>query len=249
MRIKLMNCYIDNLTLYETVEKIEGFIKSGEQHQHVVVNVDKICKANKNKQLLNIINNCDLINADGMPVVWASRLLGVPLKQRVAGIDLFEMLVEKSAEKGWKPFFLGAKEEVVRKLVEIYKNKYPNLKIAGYKNGYWEKNEEQEIGEYIKSCKPDILFVAISSPKKEQFLSKYLEYLNIPFSMGVGGSFDVVIGKTKRAPVWMQKYGLEWFYRFLQEPHRMFKRYFVDDSYFIYLFIKELYQKIKKRRA
>ncbi len=243
-RIKLMRCIIDNLDMEETLKRVEEFIESKKIHQHVVVNVDKICKANKDKDLRKIINSCALINADGMPVVWASKFLGKPLKERVAGIDLFVRLVERCSEKGWRPFFFGAKEEVVSEIVDKFKMKHPKLEIAGFRNGYWKPDEEETVVEEIKKTEPDILFVAISSPKKEEFLAKYLTKLNIPFSMGVGGSFDVITGKTKRAPVWMQNYGLEWFYRFCQEPRRMFKRYFIDDTYFLILFLRELKNKI-----
>lgn len=238
-RIQLMGCYIDNLTMEETLQTVEGFIQSGQPHQHVVVNVDKLVKANRDAQLRQIINECALINADGMPVVWASRILGKPLKERVAGIDLFEALMKRASEKGWRVFFLGAQEDVVQSVKTLYENRYQGLQVAGYRNGYWKPEEEAEVVEGIKNSRPDLLFVAISSPKKEQFLGKYQEQMKIPFAMGVGGTFDVAVGKVTRAPVWMQKSGLEWFYRFLQEPRRMFKRYFIDDMAFLGLLVKE----------
>lgn len=239
-RISLMGCQVDNLSMEETLGKIEGFIQSGRPHQHVVVNVDKLVKASRDPELRRIINECALINVDGMPVVWASRLLGKPLKERVAGVDLFEALMRRAGEKGWRVFLLGAQEEVVSKVAETYQRKYPRLVLAGYRNGYWKgEREEAEVARQIRDSQADLLFVAISSPKKEQFLGKYQAEMKIPFAMGVGGTFDVAIGKVKRAPVWMQKSGLEWFYRFLQEPRRMFRRYFIEDMAFVWLFIKE----------
>ena len=239
-RITLMGCQVDNLSMEETLGRIEGFIQSGLPHQHVVVNVDKLVKASRDPELRRIINECALINADGMPVVWASRLLGKPLKERVAGVDLFEALMRRAGEKGWRVFLLGAREEVVTKVAETYQRKYPNLVLAGYRNGYWKgEAEEAMVAEQIRASQADLLFVAISSPKKEQFLGRYQAEMKIPFAMGVGGTFDVAIGRVKRAPVWMQNWGLEWFYRFLQEPRRMFRRYFIDDMAFIWLFIKE----------
>lgn len=238
-RIEMMGCQIDNLTMEETLQTIEGFIKSGLPHQHVVVNVDKLVKANRDPELRRIINDCALINVDGMPVVWASRLLGKPLKERVAGVDLFESLMRRSADKGWRVYLLGAREEVVSGVKQVYEKKYPGLVVAGYRNGYWKMEEEAGVVEQIKSAKADLLFVAISSPKKEHFLDRYQAEMKIPFAMGVGGTFDVAVGKVKRAPVWMQNSGLEWFYRFLQEPRRMFKRYFVDDMAFWGLLLKE----------
>jgi N-acetylglucosaminyldiphosphoundecaprenol N-acetyl-beta-D-mannosaminyltransferase len=239
-----MGCQVDNLSMEETLGRIEQFIQSGRPHQHVVVNVDKLVKASRDPQLRQIINDCALINADGMPVVWASRLLGKPLKERVAGVDLFEALMRRAGEKGWRVFLLGAKEEVVSKVASTYQHKYPRLVLAGYRNGYWkgEAEEAQVVGQ-IRDARPDLLFVAISSPKKEQFLGRYQAEMKIPFAMGVGGTFDVAIGHVKRAPVWMQKSGLEWFYRFLQEPRRMFRRYFIEDMAFVRLFLKELRQR------
>lgn len=238
-RIEMMGCLVDNLSMEETLQTIEGFIQSGRPHQHVVVNVDKLVKASRDAELRRIINECALINADGMPVVWASRLLGKGLKERVAGVDLFESLMRRSAEKGWRVFLLGAKEEVVCGVKKLYEKKYPGLIIAGYRNGYWKAEDEPGVVEQIKAAKTDLLFVAISSPKKEQFLGRYQAEMKVPFAMGVGGTFDVAVGKVKRAPVWMQKAGLEWFYRFLQEPRRMFRRYFIDDMGFFWLLVKE----------
>ena len=237
--IEMMGCRIDNLSMEETLQKVDGFIRDGRPRQHVVVNVDKLVKASRDIELQRIINQCALVNVDGMPVVWASRLLGKGLKERVAGIDLYEALMSRSAELGWRVFLLGAKEEVVSAVKVIYERKYPGLIVAGYRNGYWEAEEELCVVKQVKAAQPDLLFVAISSPKKEQFLGRYQAEMKVPFAMGVGGTFDVAAGNVKRAPVWMQKSGLEWFYRFLQEPRRMFKRYFIDDIAFLWLLIKE----------
>jgi len=239
MRIQMMGCAVDNLDMEESLAVVEGFIRSGRPHQHVVVNVDKIVKASRDPGLRRIINDCDLINADGMPVVWASRLLGKPLKARVTGVDLFEALMARAAQKGWRVFLLGAREEVVSGVARLYPARYPGLTIAGYRNGYWSQAEEEEVVAQISAARPDILFVAISSPTKEAFLARYQAAMKVPFAMGVGGTFDVAVGHVKRAPVWMQKAGLEWFYRFLQEPRRMFRRYFIEDMAFVALFARE----------
>ena len=232
-RLDVLGCSVDNLTMEETLAVVEGYIASGRPHQHVVVNVDKIVKARDDAQLREIINRCDLINADGMPVVWASRLLGRPLKERVAGIDLFEALMVRAAERGWRVFLLGAREEVVAKVRSIYEARHPELVFAGHRNGYWKPDEEEAVAEQVRAARADLLFVAISSPLKERFLGRWQAHMQVPFAMGVGGSFDVAAGLVKRAPRWMQRTGLEWFYRFLQEPRRMFRRYFIDDMAFL----------------
>jgi N-acetylglucosaminyldiphosphoundecaprenol N-acetyl-beta-D-mannosaminyltransferase len=206
----------------------------------VVVNVDKLVKASRDEELRRIINACALVNVDGMPVVWASRLLGKPLKERVAGVDLFEALMRRASERGWRVFLLGARAEVVASVADTYRRRYPELVIAGWRDGYWQgEAEEALVAEQVRASGADLLFVAIGSPKKEQFLGRWQETMRIPFAMGVGGTFDVAIGRVKRAPRWMQRAGLEWFYRFLQEPRRMFRRYFIEDMVFIWLLIKE----------
>jgi N-acetylglucosaminyldiphosphoundecaprenol N-acetyl-beta-D-mannosaminyltransferase len=238
--ITMMGCRIDNLSMEETLGRIEEFIRSGKPHQHVVVNVDKLVKASRDEELRRIINACALVNVDGMPVVWASRLLGKPLRERVAGVDLFEALMRRASERGWRVFLLGARAEVVAGVAETYRRRYPALVIAGWRDGYWQgEAEEARVAEQVSASEADLLFVAIGSPKKEQFLGRWQETMRIPFAMGVGGTFDVAIGRVKRAPRWMQRAGLEWFYRFLQEPRRMFHRYFIEDMAFIWLLIKE----------
>ncbi|MET0981900.1 MAG: WecB/TagA/CpsF family glycosyltransferase [Telluria sp.] len=248
--ITMMGCRIDNLSMEETLARIGEFIRSGQPHQHVVVNVDKLVKASRDGELRRIINECALVNVDGMPVVWASRLLGKPLKERVAGVDLFEALMRRSSEAGWRVFLLGAREEVVSAVADTYRRRYPGLTVAGWRHGYWQgEAEEAAVAEQVRASRADLLFVAISSPKKEQFLGRWQEQMRIPFAMGVGGTFDVAIGRVRRAPVWMQRAGLEWFYRFLQEPRRMFRRYFIDDMAFIWLLMKEAARGNKGKRG
>jgi N-acetylglucosaminyldiphosphoundecaprenol N-acetyl-beta-D-mannosaminyltransferase len=239
--ITMMGCRIDNLSMEETLGRIEDFIRSGKPHQHVVVNVDKLVKASRDEGLRRIINDCALVNADGMPVVWASRLLGKPLKERVTGVDLFEALMRRAGERGWRVFLLGARREVVAQVAETYRRRYPQLVVAGWRDGYWQgEAEEAEVAAQVRASGADLLFVAIGSPKKEQFLGRWQATMRIPFAMGVGGTFDVAIGRVKRAPRWMQRAGLEWFYRFLQEPRRMFRRYFIEDMAFLWLLLKEV---------
>lgn len=238
-RINILNCPIDVLTMKETVDIIDNSIASNKPLQHVVVNAAKIVTMQKDEKLAHAIVNSDIINADGQAVVWASRLLKQPLPERVAGIDLMQNLIELAYEKEYKVFLLGAKEEVVRKVAERYQQQYNNNIIAGYRNGYFDKKDEKEIVREISKSNADILFVAIPSPKKELFLNQYSSELNIPFVMGVGGSFDVISGQLSRAPEWMQKYGLEWFYRLIQEPKKMWKRYLYTNGMFLWLTLKE----------
>ena len=242
-RINIFNCPIDTLTMEETVQKIDESIQNKTHLHHVVVNAAKLVHMQSDKELYASVVSSDIINPDGQAVVWASKFLGQPLPERVAGIDLMQNLVKLAHEKGYKVFFFGAKEDVVKGVVDRYSQQYSKDIIAGYRNGYFKKEEEESIAKQIAQSGADMLFVAISSPTKEIFLNTYKDIINTPFIMGVGGSFDVVAGKVTRAPLWMQNAGLEWFYRFLQEPRRMWKRYLVTNSLFIWYVLKEKFNR------
>lgn len=246
-RVVLFGVAIDNLTLPETVNRIEQMIAAGPTHQHVVVNVDKIVKLQRDEQLRQAVLDCDLINADGQPLVWASRVLGRPLKERVTGIDLFVALVGRCAERGFRPYLLGARQDVLDRAVAALKAKHPTLELAGWRNGYWRTEEEAAVVAEIRRTRPDVMFVGMSSPKKEVFVQRWKAELQVPFIMGVGGTFDVVAGIVKRAPVWMQRAGLEWLYRLAQEPRRMWRRYLVEDTAFFALLAREWWRQRRRQ--
>tara|TARA_B110000003_G_scaffold70472_1_gene71886 strand:- start:2029 stop:2775 length:747 start_codon:yes stop_codon:yes gene_type:complete len=242
MKVKLFNIEIDALSMRQTLDIVEDAVANDKHIHHTVVNAGKIVLMQEDKELEKSVNEADLINADGQAVVWASKMLGSPLPERVSGIDLMEKLVKRSFEKGYRCYFLGAEEDVVSNLITLYKKKYSNNVIAGYRNGYFKKSDEKSIAKVISQSNANILFVAITSPKKEIFLNTYKKELkNINFIMGVGGSFDVIAGKVNRAPKWMQDIGFEWLYRVIQEPRRMFMRYLVGNTKFIYLVLKEFF--------
>ena len=243
-RFPILNTYVNALTLEETVKEVEDIIQAGVPTQHVVVNASKVNLMEADSGLAEIVNECPLINADGASIVWAAKELGVPLKERVTGIDLFLRLVEIAAEKGYGIYLFGAKEEVVTKVKVIFEERYPGIRIVGYRNGYFTEADESQIVQDMASSGADMMFVAFSSPKKEYWVHKYLKQIGIPFVMGVGGSFDVVAGVTDRAPKWMQDHSLEWFYRFIQEPGRLWKRYIVGNAKFVLLTLK--YKHAKK---
>ena len=235
-KIDLLGIPIAALTMQETLAKIENCLDSSKQIHHSVVNASKVVLMQNDKDLEKSVLEADLINADGQAIVWAASFLGTPLPERVTGIDLMENLVEKSFQNGYKCFFLGAKESVVVKIVKKYSKLYSKNIIAGYRNGFFDSHEEKDIVEQIVLSRANILFVAMSSPKKEYFLSKFkYELRDINFIMGVGGSFDVIAGEINRAPIFLQEIGFEWFYRFLQEPKRMWRRYLIGNAKFIYL--------------
>lgn len=237
--VKLFGLDVAAMNMEETVTFIDEKIKNNITMQHVVINASKTVLMQKDKKLKEIIKNCKLINADGQSIVWASKILKNPLPERVAGIDLMFELIRLAEEKKYGVYFFGATSDVVEKTVNIFKEKHPKLIVSGYRNGYFTEKEEEDIIKDMKKSQAKILLVAFSSPNKEYWLDKNIDNLNIPFCMGVGGSFDVVAGKTIRAPKWMQKSGLEWFYRFMQEPRRMWKRYLIGNSKFIYYTFRE----------
>lgn len=237
--VDIFGCNVAAVDMMETLEEIENIIENRKLTQHVVINAGKVVLMNKDSKLKKIVSECPIINADGQSIIWASKFLGKPLPERVAGIDLMEELIKLSAQKGYGIFFFGATEDVVKNVVTHYENLYPDLRVSGYRNGYFSKEDIPKIVSDMKKSNADILFVAFSSPNKEYWLADNIKDINIPFCMGVGGSFDVIAGKTTRAPKWMQEIGLEWFYRFIQEPKRMWKRYLVGNSTFIWLTLKE----------
>jgi N-acetylglucosaminyldiphosphoundecaprenol N-acetyl-beta-D-mannosaminyltransferase len=232
---------MDNLSFAETLDSIELFIRSGMPHRHVAVNVNKILRVRADSGLRQIIEEADLASIDGQPVIWAARVLGGRMKGRVAGIDLMQALITRAEERGWRVYFLGATGDVLAELIARYRVRHPALRIAGYHHGYWRtEDEEKGIVEQIRMARPDILFVGVGSPTKEVFGYQHADRMGVPFVMGVGGSFDVIAGVTRRAPVWMQRVGLEWFWRFLQEPRRMWRRYLIDGIKFVSLVAREV---------
>ena len=237
-RYKILNSYVNAISMEETIAEVEKIIEKRVPTQHVVINALKINLMEKDEKLRKIVNSCPIINADGISIIWAAKKLGIPLKERITGCDLFQELVKKSAEKGYKIYLFGAEEEVVKKVKETFEKQYPSLQIVGYRNGYFTEKDEPEIVNDIRKSGADILFVAFSSPKKEYWINKYINKLNVPFVMGVGGSFDIVAQVTARAPRWMQHCGLEWLYRLIQEPRRMWKRYIIGNIKFIILTYK-----------
>ena len=238
-KINFLDIPLDILTMDETINKIDKAIFSNKQVHHCVINAGKVIKIQNDEILEESVINSDIINADGMSIVWSVRFLGYKIQERVAGIDLMENLIRLAHKKKYCCFFLGAKEEVVKNVVSYYSVKYSENIIAGFRDGYFDEKDEKDIIKKIKESDAEFLFVAITSPKKEIFLNKYKNELkNINLIMGVGGSFDVIAGTVKRAPKYMQVIGLEWFFRFIQEPKRMWRRYLIGNFKFVILIFK-----------
>lgn len=241
-RITILNTVIDVLNIQETLDLVEKYVQQKEPLHLMGVNADKINELNKNERLKQIVNSCGIINADGASVIKASRYLGCPLPERVAGIDLMLELIKISESKGCSVYLLGAKQPIVEKTAKILQEKHPELKILGIHNGYFGESDWHLLSNELKKLDPDFVFVGITSPTKEYLIEYLQDQGNRSVFMGVGGSFDVISGNIRRAPLWMQKSGLEWLYRVIQEPRRLFKRYFVGN----YIFIRSVLQEKRK---
>lgn len=238
-RRSVLGVSIDPLTMEETLAAADQAIRQRRPLQIGVVNAAKVVNMRRNEQLRQDVLSSDLILADGMSVVWASRLLRQPLPERVAGIDLMTRLFELADHHRYRVYCLGATDEVLAKVVERLRSEYPDLHVAGYHNGYFHRHEEAAIVEDIVNSRPDILLVAMTSPKKEQFLARWSRRISVPVCHGVGGSFDVMAGKVQRAPEGWQRMGMEWAYRLLQEPGRLWRRYLVTNVLFLHMLWNE----------
>jgi N-acetylglucosaminyldiphosphoundecaprenol N-acetyl-beta-D-mannosaminyltransferase len=214
-----------------------------------VVNAAKMVNMRKNEELDRAVRSADLILADGMSIVWATRLLGRPLPERVPGIDLMTRMLERGSTAGYRVYCLGATEEVLSTAVEKMRAANPGVVMAGWHHGYFTEAEEERIAKEIRAAKADILFVAMTSPKKERFLAKWSEEMNVSVCHGVGGAFDVLAGKVKRAPQLWQRLGLEWLYRVVQEPRRMWRRYLVTNTVFCGMLVREFLGKLTAPRT
>ena len=212
-----------------------------------VVNAAKIVGMQRNSELADAVLQSDRIYADGISVVWASRLLGRSLPERIAGIDLMHEIL--ASPEGYKIYCLGATQEVLDEVVRQFAKNYPHATVVGSHHGYFTEVDESDIAMSVAESGADILFVAITSPKKEQFMARWADKMGVPVVHGVGGSFDVVAGLVERAPESWQRMGLEWLYRVKQEPGRLWKRYLVTNTLFAIEVVRELFRvKVTGRR-
>jgi len=219
---------------------VDRFVSERVPHYYVAINAAKVVEYQDDRALRDAIDGAHLATADGQAVVWAARLLGTPLPERVAGTDLMIALLAHAARRGYSVYFLGARPEIVRACADRARAVYPALRIAGYRDGYFQPHDEADLVAEIRAAAPDLLFLGFGTPEKEYFMHRHHRALGVPFVMGVGGSFDVFAGKVRRAPRWMQRAGLEWLFRFAQEPRRLWKRYLVGNTRFIWIVVREL---------
>lgn len=238
----LLNTYINNLTMSETVEAIEKMIEEERKSYVVAINVDVVMKIESDSYLKEIVDNADMVLVDGKPLVWISKLYGKPLKAKISGSDLVPILCEVSAQKGYRMFIIGGKDGIAEQAKKRLEEKYPDIQIVGTyapPMGFEkDKKELSKINGMISEMKPDLLITCFGCPKQEKWIYENINRYDAKVSVCAGATVDFLAGNVKRAPRWMSEHGLEWFYRFLQEPKRMFRRYFIDDVKIIRLIRK-----------
>lgn len=227
------------VTMNEAVALIRNTIDSGRQLQIGVVNAAKLVNMTRQPALRQAVLSCDVIFADGTAVVWASRILGRALPERVAGIDLMDALLAEGSQRGWRVYLLGATQMVLDGALASFAQRYPGVQFVGSHHGYFTPRDEPEIVAAIAAARPDVLLVGMTSPFKEEFIARWNQSLSVRVCHGVGGSFDIAAGKVQRAPASWQRAGLEWLYRVLQEPRRLWRRYLVTNTLFAKMVVLE----------
>lgn len=239
-RVEVMGAPVDPWTMGQTVAATDALIKDGCFAHLIGVNADKLLQMRDDAEMDACVRRCEVVNADGASMVVAANKLGVSLPGRVAGIDLMWELCALAEREGHRVYLLGAKAEVVEKTAAVLAGKYPGMTICGYRDGYFGDEEFDAVVAQVEETKPDIVFVGITSPKKERLIERFRELGAKGAFVGVGGSFDVVSGNIPRAPMWMQRANLEWLFRMVQEPKRLVKRYVVGNTRFYLLLRKEV---------
>lgn len=219
-KVEILGVKVDSVTMDEAVSTACGFIEAGEPKMIATANAEMIMNATTDGELFKILNEADLVVPDGAGTVWAANYLGCNMKERVAGYDLAQKLLALAPKLGLKIYFFGSAPTVAEKAKAKAEELYSGVEIVGIHNGFFDAEEEKKIIADIKEKKPDILFVALGVPKQEKWIYNHKEELKVALSIGVGGTFDVMAGVMKRAPLWMQKAKLEWLFRGLMQPSR-----------------------------
>jgi N-acetylglucosaminyldiphosphoundecaprenol N-acetyl-beta-D-mannosaminyltransferase len=247
--VQVLGYRIDRLDLEETAQRCRDAIVRKERLHHVSLAAAKAVNARDDRRLAEILRDAELVSADGQSLVWASRLLGEPLPERVPGIDLMLRLLEIAETEGFRVFFLGARPDVLPRALTNLRARYPRLIIAGSHHGYFDPESCRDVCAEINHGRPHILFVAMSSPQKEYWVGDYGSMLDTQVIVGIGGSLDVLAGVVRRAPRWIQRAGLEWAFRLLQEPRRLWRRYLFTNARFIGIVAAALGRRALERRA
>lgn len=238
----LLNTYVNNVDMSETLSAIDKMIISDKKSYIVAINVDVVMKIENDSYLKKIADNADMVLVDGKPLVWIAKWHKKPVKAKISGSDLVPLLCERASDKGYSMFIIGGKDGIAEQAKRNLEKKLPGINIVGTYAppfGFEKSNIELEkINKIISDAHPDLLIVCFGCPKQEKWIYENYQKYNAKVSICAGATVDFLAGNVKRAPKWMSEHGLEWFYRFLVEPKRMFKRYFVDDIKIIRLIRK-----------
>lgn len=247
-RAELLGLSFDAVNMETAVDRCLEFCRGPRiSHMVVTVNASHLCMMRHDPALALASRAAHLIVADGMSVVWALRALGQSAPERIAGVDLMAHLLAAAGAQRLRVYFLGARREVVTALAETSRVRYPGIEIAGFRDGYFGPEDHQAIVEEIRASGAHMLFVGMPTPFKETWCERHQQHLEVPVIMGVGGSFDVLAGFVWRAPRWLQAVGLEWFWRLLMEPRRLWKRYLTTNIEFIWLAGREIVARLLGR--
>jgi len=219
-RVVILGVPVDNITQEEALARVEAFIENGRPHQVVTVNPEFAVAAQSDANFFQVLKEAELSLPDGVGLLWAARFLGRPLSERVAGVDTVRRIASLATERGYLLFLLGGAEGVAEAAAIRLEEENPGLKVAATYAGSSDPKEEEEIVEMIRAARPHVLLVAYGAPQQDFWIHRNLGRLGVPVAMGVGGAFDFISGKAKRAPGWMQRLGLEWLHRLLHEPWR-----------------------------
>jgi N-acetylglucosaminyldiphosphoundecaprenol N-acetyl-beta-D-mannosaminyltransferase len=222
-RVNVLDVPISRLNNQEALAVLTEFVRSGQPHLVVTADASAVVTAARDPDFRAVIQSADLVTPDSAGILWAARRLGRPLPERVSGVDLAERLCELAGQYGWGVFFYGAAPGVADEASRAMHNRYPRMRIAGTAHGFLNEREQTDLEERIVVARPELLFVALGIPRQEKWLQSRMSRLGVPLSMGVGGTFDVFAGRVNRAPVWMQRRGLEWLYRLWKNPRKISK--------------------------
>lgn len=249
-RVNFLGCPLDLLTSARLLQELSASIDQRNGPRVIqFVNANKVAQVREDADMERIMWRADYALADGQPLLPMGRMLGLRIPERIDGIGLMGKLLALAHERGYSIFLLGAKQEVVEACVQKIQRDFPNARIAGYRNGYFKGPETAEVVRLVQATRPDLLFLGMGSPMKEQFADQYGAELGATVIQGVGGSFDVMAGLVKRAPVWIQRIGFEWLYRVLQEPRRMFWRYVKTNAQCLRVFLGALLSPAKNAKG
>lgn len=219
-QVDILGIRVDNVTYEEALLRMQGFIRNGRPHQVVTVNPEFIVTARRDPEFAQMLNQADLALPDGQGLLWASRVLGTPVVERVAGVDALVKIAALSEKKGYRLYFLGAAEGVAEAAARELRRSYPELQVVGTCAGSPAREDEKRIVDIIRQADPHILFVAYGAPEQEKWIARNMLRMQVPLAMGVGGAFDFISGQAKRAPRWAQRLGLEWLHRLYRQPWR-----------------------------